>query len=526
MFNTELKTETLDIVPIPFLNRCRSISNDLKARNFFALQYHPNSNMKYYPSQVKSSFKSNMQLFMDEHAVKCANSNSYYQEPFQLNDIKLKYKNLTFALHKFIILSRCPKFFLKLDLTNEKIDLEPHVTPKFNPQFFEMLIHFVYTNEIRTEFIKNVLKNSKITSEHTFLNFLTDFRQAVIDKFDLAELKSSFDSKRYTTILKDLNINSREMEDRLEVMSNFFYKLITQTDSAKAKKVLRFSRSTYPEFYDCELSCNNNESMKCHKCILIARSDYFRNMLLGSWLESNSTRIQLPFDMDLTQIFVDYLYTDDIQMDFVHVNSGSSVKSKNEKEIEILFNLYVLSDQLLIERLKNLCEVKLANLVNLKNVTEIFEFSNEYEADQLKEFCMEFISLNLVTLIESKQLESVCLELLRDLSTFYRSYFDIVGSRRITPYGNGLDPSKIELIPMDLIYDQKFVDGNIEEELNKKKIVNSMSLNSVNGDGNSPASNINLQVSQVANEQSDDEKETPSASNNEKWEKVKKKVYI
>jgi hypothetical protein len=195
------------------------------------------------------------------------------------------------------------------------------------------------------------------------------------------------------------------------------------------QKVLKFQRNSYSELFDCEIILNEDHSIKCHKCLLIARCDYFRHMFTGSWIESKSTVIQLPFDVDLMQILIDYLYTDDIQMEFIHSspNSGTSLKSKTERELEILFNLYVLSDQLLVTRLKNLCEFKITNLVNLKNVAEIFDFAGHYEANQLKEFCMEFITRNLVTLIEAKQLETLSLNLLKELSGFYREYFHIVG---------------------------------------------------------------------------------------------------
>ena len=102
-------------------------------------------------------------------------------------------------------------------------------------------------------------------------------------------------------------------------------------------------------------------------------------MFLGGWLESSKSSITLPFDADLMEIFVDYLYTDELQLEPIVVraqSSGSSVKSRTEKEIELAMNMYVLSDQLLVERLKNLCEFKLVYLVNLRNVLELFEFAD------------------------------------------------------------------------------------------------------------------------------------------------------
>lgn len=144
---------------------------------------------------------------------------------------------------------------------------------------------------------------------------------------------------------------------------------------------------------------------------------------MGGWLESTKSSITLPFDVDLMQIFVDYLYSDELNMESVverALSSTSSAKSRSEKEIELAMNVYVLSDQLLVERLKNLCEFKLVYLVNLKNVVELLQFAELYSASQLKQYCMEFCTRNLLTLIDSRLLETLTEELLTDLSQFYR----------------------------------------------------------------------------------------------------------
>lgn len=146
-------------------------------------------------------------------------------------------------------------------------------------------------------------------------------------------------------------------------------------------------------------------------------------MFMGGWLESSKSSITLPFDLDLMQIFIDYLYTDELSaMESVveRAINYSSVKSRTEKEIELAMNVYVLSDQLLVEHLKSLCEFKLVYLVSLKNVGEMLEFATQYSAQQLRQYCMEFCARNLVTLVDSRLLESLGQELLNDLSQFYR----------------------------------------------------------------------------------------------------------
>lgn len=124
-------------------------------------------------------------------------------------------------------------------------------------------------------------------------------------------------------------------------------------------------------------------------------------MLLGGWLESSQSSITLPFDLDLMQLLIDYLYTDELHIDASLLLATvaapkSEAKSRVEKEIELTMNLYVIADQLLVERLKNLCEFNLAYLVNLKNVLELLEFAIKYAAKQLKDYCLEFCARNLV----------------------------------------------------------------------------------------------------------------------------------
>ncbi len=303
-FNSEIKTEMLDLKIIPFLNRCFSVSNDLKSRNFFALQYHPNTNMRYYPVQSTSSFNQDMKTFLTDNMIKKNENESYATGYFSLDrqyhDIDLKYRQTIFGLHKFILFSRCAKFFLQHGSDFESkllIDLEPYFVNnanKFNLNAFEIMINYIYTNECEKETIKQLLKQSKITSENNFVKFINDFKETFIDKFGFTELKSSFDSSNYLKILREINLNSiRDIDERSEMMADFFAKLLSQTilsstnKSFNKKKNLKFARNSYTNLYDCVIECNNEQLIECHKCILISRSDYFRNMFLGNWRESH-----------------------------------------------------------------------------------------------------------------------------------------------------------------------------------------------------------------------------------------------
>jgi len=80
----------------------------------------------------------------------------------------------------------------------------------------------------------------------------------------------------------------------------------------------------------------------------------------------------------------------------------------------------VLSDQLLIERLKQICEFHIANLVTFRDAPELLQFSITYNAEQLKIFVQQFICRNIATFLEARLLDNLDNQLLIDLTKSYR----------------------------------------------------------------------------------------------------------
>lgn len=118
---------------------------------------------------------------------------------------------------------------------------------------------------------------------------------------------------------------------------------------------------------------------------------------------------------------LEFLYTDEL------------VSIENE-DIENVFSLLVLADEYFIERLKQICEYVLSTHITLKNVSQIFEFSHMYNANQLSACCMEFICFNLSAVLESRCLEDVEESLLKKLTEYYCEWNPIMQQRVITPY--------------------------------------------------------------------------------------------
>lgn len=66
------------------------------------------------------------------------------------------------------------------------------------------------------------------------------------------------------------------------------------------------------------------------------------------------------------------------------------------------YRLLMLSDQLLCTELKDYCESALVTVLNLKNAATMLHAAFLYNTLQLKQTAMQFISLNLETLLESR----------------------------------------------------------------------------------------------------------------------------
>ncbi|PRD20954.1 UNVERIFIED_CONTAM: ibtk [Trichonephila clavipes] len=149
---------------------------------------------------------------------------------------------------------------------------------------------------------------------------------------------------------------------------------ITLTGSDEIKR-LTFERQSMSNLYDVNLISSNGTTFGCHKCILVARLDYFHSMLSTCWAE-------------LFSFFKNFLIDSD--------------------DIEFLCHILMISDQLLVPRLKEICEMALIKQFSLKNAAELLELSSVYNSEQLKKSCMQFICINLPAVIESNGLKKAC----------------------------------------------------------------------------------------------------------------------
>ena len=166
-------------------------------------------------------------------------------------------------------------------------------------------------------------------------------------------------------------------------------------------RILNFS--SLPELHDTVINCVDDESFKCHKCILVARSEYFSSMLSLGWQESSSqiSTLNLKFTLLVVQIIIKYIYTD-LYPESIHEYS--------------LYQLLIASDHFLLPRLKEWTEYKIALSLTVDSVVPVLELSRMYSAHKLTVSCIEFICINFGWLISKRELESLDLDVLALIS--------------------------------------------------------------------------------------------------------------
>lgn len=76
-------------------------------------------------------------------------------------------------------------------------------------------------------------------------------------------------------------------------------------------------------------------------------------------------------------------------------------------DYEQLFELLVAADMLGLENLQIFCMKRLEEAVNVQNVSSVCQLASQYNAGQLKTFCMDFIVKYFSQVVETKEFEDL-----------------------------------------------------------------------------------------------------------------------
>ncbi|XP_067882780.1 inhibitor of Bruton tyrosine kinase [Heterodontus francisci] len=448
--------EKIKLEKLPCVHRAVSVTTDLNGRNFAILQSDPKTNLYEIPNVSSSSFTEDFGKLLRE-----AN------ETDSIHDVTCQVGNQIFPSHKYILAMRSDYFRKLFFPDGEHIEIpdarlqedvagcDLYILDKIQADMFAYILQFIYTDtcDLLTDGYKPKIHcKDKI---ETYPDPLISNLEVSMQKFSYceevkgksaSEIYENQQSKKLKTKSKKtrgLNAETNPVKMLQAIAKKFgLASLSARLDGVKLEnwkiKVvhkkggskLKFNQKKCSYLCDVTLRSEDGKEFVCHKCVLCARLEYFHRMLSNAWIEASCcTPLEMPIHSDILEVVLDYIYT------------GEAPAVKESQNVEFICNVLVVSDQLLISRLKEICEVAITEKLTLKNASDLLEFAAMYNAEQLKLSCLQFISLNMAALLEARSLDVLSDEVLKELSVAYRNMIPAMQKRIITPYPGGPDIS-------------------------------------------------------------------------------------
>uniref|UniRef100_A0A669F062 Inhibitor of Bruton tyrosine kinase n=1 Tax=Oreochromis niloticus TaxID=8128 RepID=A0A669F062_ORENI len=464
--------ERIRLEKLPYVHRAVSITMDSKGRNFGVLQADPKTSLYEVPSISPSSFSQHFGSLLDEA-----------DEMDSIHDVTLQAGDRTFPAHKYILSMRS-EFFRKQFMSehcgvDEELDKEVRksedavgcdllILEKVPPDMMEYALHFIYTDscellvhgarprvsgDSEEDRLISSLQNLGL-SGRSALEVYRSLPPAAKGNSDKAKSKGSKPGKKgkgskgdkaganegganpvktLQGVAKKLGLGS--LSARLDGVKYENGKINVTNKKTGNKPKLYQKKCSY--LCDVTLKSEDGKEFSCHKSVLCARLEYFNSMLGNPWIEATScSALEMPTSSEILQVILEYIYTDE------------SPTIKESLNVEFVCNVLVVADQLLITRLKEMCEVVITENLTLKNAAELLEFAIMYNAEQLKLSCLQFIVLNMAALLESN---GVC----KIMNMFSRTCIPAMQKRVITPYPGAPDLSVYEDEDLDSAFSPK-----------------------------------------------------------------------
>ncbi|CAD7678075.1 unnamed protein product [Nyctereutes procyonoides] len=478
--------ERIRLEKLTFAHRAVSVSTDPSGCNFAILQSDPKTSLYEIPAVSSSSFFEEFGKLLRET-----------DETDNIHDVTFQVGNRIFPAHKYILAVRSDffqKLFLSDGTTLDFIDVyrkdedsagcHLFVIEKVHPDLFEYLLQFIYTDTcdfLIHGFTPRINLNKKpeeyqgtMNSHSNKMHCREDNQKSAFEVYRSNQAHTVNEKQKSKSKASNKGKSIGE-DDPVRMLQNVakkfgFSNLSSRLDGVRfengkinviEKKTGNKSKLNQKK---CSFLCDvtmksvDGKEFPCHKCVLCARLEYFHSMLSSSWIEASTcTALEMPIHSDILEVILDYLYTDE------------AVVIKESQNVDFVCSVLVVADQLLITRLKGICEVALTEKLTLKNATMVLEFAAMYNAEQLKLSCLQFIGLNMAALLEARSLDVLSDGVLKDLSVFYRKMIPAMDRRVITPYQDGPDISYLEVEDGDVFLKEEInMEQNYSESMFKK----------------------------------------------------------
>jgi len=438
------KTTTRDLIKLkrlPHIHRAVMSISDAKGRNFCILQVAPNEALTVVPEVSPAQMTERMTSLLNE-----------VSEQDTIHDVICQVGEKQFPAHSFVLASGSESLSKQLRYLENSMDEELVVQVEdVHPETFHLVLQFLYTKTC--DIFMEGASASTLTigvSEGEPEVLRVQGNPGQVSAFQV--YKENKNRKKKASKGKtraDTESEARRMKSRcplallveagknlgvygLAKTADFFRVvdgLVVQKSSPPRLRI-EFTFKNLPELQDVTIETEEGNEVMAHRCILVARSEYFAGMFSSGWAEATSF-LKLPIPATIVEAILDFLYKDDCM---------AVVKSE---DLDFVCNVLVVADQFLLIRLKEICECQLSKLLSLKNAAELLQFASSYLAVQLQDSCMQFICLNLPAMLEGQCLDLLEDEVFAQLDRFYRRSNPAFAERRLASMSGY--PSKAEV---------------------------------------------------------------------------------
>ncbi|XP_034241662.1 inhibitor of Bruton tyrosine kinase [Thrips palmi] len=452
-------------------HRAVKITSDPKGRNFALIQTHPSVHLNNVPDLPLKGER----LRQDLSNLLCEAN-----EWDTVHDIIFQVGDRRFPAHKFIV-SRQSNILLHM-IREAKVPTAGGSVPvieisDISPDIFEHLLHFIYAGECTLtqpsspncslEKIKNPEKEKHLKSLHPnskrrlSQQFEDDKggRKSISESDNeslniLAQAKAAAKRLGLSKLLTHLNCMRYQDGDIIWTGGK-------EKVHIRNTEIVPMEWKETSEFSDIHIQSKDGHNFYVHKCILVARSEYFHHMLAGGWIESKGTRnLEMPLDQSILSVLFDYIYKDETPI----------LDKIGGVDFELATYSLIAADQLLINPFKTRCEAALASLLTLQNVTMVLELAATYNASDLRNCCYQFICLNLPSLLEAGTLCGLPSFILEGLRDYYCTMHPRMECRVLTPLSYAPSPDFVKELAASntILWDEELNFDELESQRKSK----------------------------------------------------------
>ena len=141
------------------------------------------------------------------------------------------------------------------------------------------------------------------------------------------------------------------------------------------------------EFSDFKIRCGG-QIFPCHKLVLSARSPVFKAMFQSNMREASINEVTInDFQPRVLDNMLQFIYTGTFESGYITAN--------------IAFDLLGAANKYQLEQLKNICEDKLCESLDIGNSMEYLVVSDMQGADKLRQMSLDFIVKNMDLIVDT-----------------------------------------------------------------------------------------------------------------------------